>query len=48
MTVVEAILTRLVVITDMRSFVLHVRKLCNNHSKAHFSNSTVAEVSARN
>ena len=36
MTVVEAIYTRLVVITDMRSFVLDVSYICNNHLKAHY------------
>ena len=47
MTVVEAIVTRLVVITDMRSFVLHVSYVIIIQ-KLIISNSTVAEVSARN
>ena len=38
MTVVEAIVTRLVVHTDMKLFVLHVSYVANNYSvTAHYS-----------
>ena len=35
MTVVEAIVTRLIVNTDMKSVVLHVSYIANNHSITH-------------